>query len=104
HAPTAATTGTQAAGTQAAGTQAAAPAATTSAASDETTGFLSLVTSPWTMVTLDGRELGTTPLVRTRLPVGRHVLRLVNSEAGISEQYEVEIRPGETTSRRLGLR
>jgi serine/threonine-protein kinase len=76
-----------------------------SAATDEqTTGFLSLVTSPWTQVSLGGRDLGTTPLVRVRLPVGHHVLRLVNEEAGISEQYEIDIRPSETTTRRLGLR
>jgi serine/threonine-protein kinase len=67
-------------------------------------GFLSLVTSPWTNVTLDGRALGETPLVRVSLPAGNHTLRLRNPEAGIDETYEVTIRPGETTSRRLGLR
>lgn len=73
-------------------------------AGEQTSGFLSLVTSPWTQVSLGGRDLGTTPLVRVRLPVGHHVLRLVNEEEGISEQYEVEIRPAEITTRRLGLR
>jgi serine/threonine-protein kinase len=67
-------------------------------------GFLSLVTSPWTQVTLDGRSLGETPLVRVSLPPGNHTLRLRNTEAGIDETYEVTIRSGETLSRRLGLR
>jgi serine/threonine-protein kinase len=67
-------------------------------------GFLSLVTSPWTQVTLDGRSLGETPLVRVSLPPGSHTLRLRNAEAGIDETYEVTIRSGETVSRRLGLR
>ncbi|GAB4203541.1 MAG: hypothetical protein OHK0013_17730 [Sandaracinaceae bacterium] len=67
-------------------------------------GFLSLVTSPWTSVTLDGRPLGETPLVRVSLPAGTHTLRLRNPEAGIDESYEVTIRSGETTTRRLGLR
>ncbi len=67
-------------------------------------GFLSLVTSPWTQVTVDGRAIGETPLVRVSLPAGTHTLRLRNSEADIDETYEVTIRAGETTSRRLGLR
>jgi serine/threonine-protein kinase len=67
-------------------------------------GYLSLVTSPWTNVTLDGRALGETPLVRVSLPAGTHTLRLRNPEAGIDESYEVTIRSGETTTRRLGLR
>jgi serine/threonine-protein kinase len=61
------------------------------------------MTSPWTRVSLHGRDLGETPLIRVRLPVGRHTLRLVNPDEGISETYEVEIRAGETTTRRLGL-
>ena len=67
-------------------------------------GYLSLVTSPWTTVSLGGRNLGETPLVRVRLPAGRHTLHLANPEAGISESYSVEITPGDTTTRRLGLR
>lgn len=80
------------------------PHAASPSAEEQSTGFLSLVTSPWTHVSLGGRDLGTTPLVRVPLPIGHHVLRLVNTEAGISEQYEVDIRPSETTTRRLGLR
>jgi serine/threonine-protein kinase len=71
--------------------------------SSEQFGFLTLMTSPWTRVALNGRDLGETPLIRVRLPVGRHTLRLVNPDEGISETYEVEIRAGETTTRRLGL-
>jgi serine/threonine-protein kinase len=75
-----------------------------SAAAVGEVGYLTLVTSPWTIVSVGGRELGETPLVRIPLPAGRHTLRLVNPEEGISETYVVEIRPGETTTRRLGLR
>ena len=66
-------------------------------------GFVSLITSPWTHVTEGGHDLGDTPLVRIPLSAGHHSLRLVNTEAGISEMYEVDIVAGETTSRRLGL-
>jgi hypothetical protein len=42
--------------------------------------------------------------VRVPLPPGTHTLRLRNPSAGIDESYEVTIRSGETTTRRLGLR
>ena len=91
---TGATTGSSGGGT--------APEGTTEAPSD--VGFLTLATSPWTSVTCAGRSLGETPLMRVSLPVGHHSCRLVNADEGISETYEVDIRPGETTRVRLGLR
>ena len=67
-------------------------------------GFLSLVTSPWTTVTVDGRSLGETPLQRVPLAPGTYSLRLRNPDAAIDETYEVTIEAGATTTRRLGLR
>lgn len=46
------------------------------------TGLLSVDTMPWSKVYLGGRLLGTTPLGNVRVPVGRHVLRLVNPDRG----------------------
>jgi len=66
-------------------------------------GFLTLATTPWTHVTLGGRRLGTTPLIRVELPAGTHVLRLRNPDRGIDQTYRVTIQAGETTSRRVGL-
>ncbi len=66
-------------------------------------GFLTLDTVPWAQVSLNGRTLGSTPLVRERLPVGEHVLTLTNPEQGIRTTYRVHIEPGATTVRRLGL-
>ena len=69
----------------------------------EEAGFLTLDTAPWSRVSLGGRVLGTTPLIRVRLPSGTHNLNLVNPESGISTVYPVTIRSGETTAMRLGL-
>ncbi len=66
-------------------------------------GTLNLDTTPWSTVSLNGRNLGTTPLVRVSLPAGTHVLTLTNPERGLRTTYRVRIRPGETTSRRIGL-
>ncbi|MDW8246693.1 MAG: serine/threonine-protein kinase [Sandaracinaceae bacterium] len=68
-------------------------------------GYLSLVTSPWTQVSIEGgRVLGETPLVRVPLPPGTYTLRLRNPRENIDETYEITIQSGETVSRRLGLR
>jgi len=64
---------------------------------------LTLDTHPWSEVFLDGRSLGTTPLIRARVPAGSHVLTLRNSERGIATQVPVTIAPGGAVTRRLGL-
>jgi serine/threonine-protein kinase len=73
------------------------------AVADEEAGFLSLDTVPWSRVSFNGRVLGTTPLLRVRMPAGTHILSLHNPEANITTTYRVTIRAGETTARRLGL-
>ncbi len=40
-------------------------------------GYLSINSSPWARVSVDGRALGTTPQVRIRVTAGRHHLMLV---------------------------
>ncbi len=81
----------------------ATPGPAADAAAEAEVGFLSLDTSPWAEVIVDGRELGTTPLIRVELPAGDHVIRLRNPDEGIDTEYRVAIRPGQTTARRLGL-
>lgn len=67
-------------------------------------GTLKLDTVPWTSVYLGSRKLGDTPILNAKLPVGRHVLRLVNPEAGVEQTIEVEIAANEETVKRLKLR
>ena len=90
----------------AASVEAAQPTPPVAPAAPETAarGFLSLVTSPWTTVTVDGRSLGETPLQRVPLAPGTYSLRLRNPDAAIDETYEVTIEAGATTTRGLGLR
>lgn len=79
-----------------------APAAT-SAEEKSGTGYLTLDTYPWTRVSLGGRVLGDTPLVRAQLPAGTHTLVLENSGEKIRQTTVVTIKPGETVSRRLAF-
>jgi serine/threonine-protein kinase len=66
-------------------------------------GRLTLDTTPWTRVFLRGRLLGDTPLIELALPAGQHQLKLVNEERNISTVIEVELRPGQTTVKKLRL-
>ncbi len=80
---------------------AAPPAGTKAPAAQK--GKLTLSTTPWTRVSLGGRALGDTPLVEVPLPAGKHVLKLTNEDKGISRSIEVEIKAGQTTTKKLSL-
>jgi serine/threonine-protein kinase len=66
-------------------------------------GRLTIDTSPWVEVYLNGKKLGDTPIVDLPLPAGVHVLKLVNEDKGLKSSIEVEIQPGKTTVKRLKL-
>lgn len=61
-------------------------------------GRLTLSATPWAEVYEGNRKLGDTPLVDFPMAAGRHVLRLVNSEAGVDRKVLVEIKPGQQTA------
>ncbi|MBM4378835.1 MAG: protein kinase [Deltaproteobacteria bacterium] len=65
-------------------------------------GFLTLVTTPFARVSLEGRDLGTTPLFKVALPAGTHALSLT-SEDGAASQLSVTIKDGEVTAVRKNL-
>jgi serine/threonine-protein kinase len=67
-------------------------------------GYLNLDSEPWANVSLNGKALGTTPLMHVALPPGKHVLTLSNPELGLSTSYAVEIQSGVVLSRLVGWR
>jgi serine/threonine-protein kinase len=69
---------------------------------DAEPGFLSLDSAPWSNVSLEGKSLGSTPLIKVPLPPGRHSLTLNNPELGTSTTYVVEIQAGSVLSRFVG--
>jgi eukaryotic-like serine/threonine-protein kinase len=66
-------------------------------------GFLTIDTSPWSLVSVGGKVLGQTPLVGVKLPTGTQVLSLRNPELGIETSYSVTIEAGKTSARRIGI-
>ena len=60
-----------------------------------------MATSPWVVIYLKDRKLGATPIVDLELPAGKHDLRAVNEKKKIDQKIIVEIKPGETTVKRV---
>jgi serine/threonine-protein kinase len=67
------------------------------------TGHLTLVSEPWSQVSLEGKQLGTTPLINLTLPAGRHTLTLRNPSTGEQKTLVIEMAPGQTLQRRVVL-
>jgi len=65
-------------------------------------GALTLVILPEAEVFLNGRSLGKTPLIKTPVPVGRHLLRIKGAD-GKRRQLSVPIRAGKTAQFKLKL-
>lgn len=87
-----------------------APASAPVAADDEEAprmaageGSLSVGSSPWTEVYVDGIKLGQTPIVRHALPAGKHELRLINEDKGLDRTLTVDVRAGREAKEYLKL-
>ncbi|HUB07991.1 MAG TPA: PEGA domain-containing protein, partial [Myxococcales bacterium] len=76
------------------------------AAIEESTGAMgSLVvnTEPWSRVTIDGRDVGQTPLPNLPLRPGRHLLVCTNPDTGLVHRETVVIPPGGRVKRLIQL-
>jgi serine/threonine protein kinase len=61
-------------------------------------GFVQINSTPWTEVYIDDRDVGFTPVVKHKLPVGEHEIRLINEGYEIDESLVVIIEEDKTTS------
>jgi tRNA A-37 threonylcarbamoyl transferase component Bud32 len=61
-------------------------------------GYLKVNSVPWSEVFLGRTKLGTTPLLRVRLPAGRYNLLLVNPDSKVKKNVPVVIRAGRVST------
>ncbi|MCB9618427.1 MAG: protein kinase [Sandaracinus sp.] len=61
-----------------------------------TRGEITVHATPWAEVSLDGRPLGTTPIRRTSIGAGAHVLVFENPPLGRSLRVPVRVEPGQS--------
>ncbi len=66
-------------------------------------GRVTLDSIPWSRVTMDGRELGVTPLVEHEVPAGRHTFRFVNEDGTLTGELKVQVPRGGRVARRITL-
>jgi serine/threonine-protein kinase len=66
-------------------------------------GYLTLDTKPWTEVYFKGKRLGLTPLAYQKLPAGKIKLQLRNREKNIKKTIVIEIKPNQTTVKKMNL-
>jgi serine/threonine-protein kinase len=78
------------------------PAQPTSAPTDDQ-GYLTMVTYPWTRVTIAGKTL-TTPFSKVALPPGNYTAVLENPDQGIRQTMPITIKAGDTTTKNLSLK
>lgn len=67
-------------------------------------GTLRINSRPWAEVSIDGRNVGNTPLMNLKLSAGSHRITLRNPDFSLEKTIRVEIAPGETVTKvvRLG--
>jgi hypothetical protein len=63
---------------------------------DPSLGSLDLDTLPWSVVFLNGEELGDTPLKGLQLPAGVHRFRFLPQREGTAVFREIEVEAGKT--------
>ena len=60
-------------------------------------GYVRIVATPWANVSVDGREVGQTPMGSVALPAGVHTIRFEHPELGSTERV-VRVQSGQTDS------
>ena len=66
-------------------------------------GSLRVNSRPWSQVYVDGRMIGNTPLLNVPLRAGKHKVKLVNPQLGMSKQLTVQIAKGKATTKVVEL-
>ncbi len=57
-------------------------------------GFITVQTTPWSAVSVDGRSIGNTPVRRHALSAGTHTVSMVNNELGVRHTQRVTVTEG----------
>lgn len=69
----------------------------------EPPGFFTIDTYPWTQVSIDGRVVGNTPIVRVPVAPGPHTVVLENAGDNIRQTTTINVKSGENVSKRLAF-
>jgi hypothetical protein len=62
---------------------------------------LSLQSTPWAVVYVDGQKVGQTPIVDHPITSGPHEIRLVNTQLDITKDIQIQAQPGEAVKKNV---
>ncbi|HEY5923106.1 MAG TPA: serine/threonine-protein kinase [Kofleriaceae bacterium] len=71
---------------------------TTAPPVDDKPGTFSIDSEPWATIYVDGKHLGTTPLVGKSLPAGTYTVKAVTRD-GRTKTFDIVVKPGKLTNR-----
>jgi hypothetical protein len=66
-------------------------------------GVLRVNSRPWSQVFVDGRMVGNTPQLNIALAPGKHKIKLVNPQLGMSKNFDVAVQAGKATTKIVDL-
>ena len=66
-------------------------------------GTLRINSRPWSQVYVDGRLIGNTPQLNIKLSPGRHKVKLVNPDMGMTKRFRVKVQAGKATTKIVDL-
>jgi serine/threonine-protein kinase len=69
----------------------------------EAPGYFTIDTYPWTNVSIDGRAVGQTPIVKVPVSPGTHTVVLENPTDNIRQATTINVKSGESISKRLAF-
>lgn len=67
-------------------------------------GYVTLNSSPWAKITIDGKPFGSTPIFKKKVSAGRHKVRLVNEEMGVNVSRTITVEGGRVLKRNWKLK
>ncbi|MEL7368924.1 MAG: protein kinase [Myxococcota bacterium] len=68
---------------------------------DKSIGFITIDTTPWTKVFVDGQSIDFTPIAHLQVQSGVRTLRLLNPSKGIDHHHKIEIEPSKEVTVRI---
>ncbi|MCE9579157.1 MAG: PEGA domain-containing protein, partial [Deltaproteobacteria bacterium] len=63
-------------------------------------GRLSIDASPWATISVDGKELGQTPLIGVAIAAGDHTIKAVGAK-GATKTFRIHVDPGATVRKKV---
>lgn len=66
-------------------------------------GVVTIDSTPWSYVSINGKSVGTTPVMGLKLEAGTYQVRLRNPELGLTASYPISVKAGQVVTRRFGL-